>query len=58
MVAPFEFSEVQATHILDMQLRRLAALERQKLRDEFDELQTTIADLEAILADEQQAASA
>jgi DNA gyrase subunit A len=36
-----------------MQLRRLAALERQRLRDEFDELQTTIAELEAILADEQ-----
>jgi DNA gyrase subunit A len=52
MVAPFDFSEVQATHILDMPLRRLAALERQKVRDEFDELQTTIAELEAILADE------
>jgi DNA gyrase subunit A len=52
MVAPFEFSEVQATHILDMPLRRLAALERQKVRDEFDELQTTIRELEAILADE------
>ncbi len=37
-LAPYEFSEVQATHILDMALRRLAALERQKLRDEFDEL--------------------
>ena len=34
-------------------MRRLAALERQKVRDEFDELQTTIAELEAILADEQ-----
>jgi DNA gyrase subunit A len=53
MVAPFEFSEEQATHILDMQLRRLAALERQRLRDEYDELQTTIAELEAILGDEQ-----
>ena len=35
-----------------MPLRRLAALERQKLRDEFDELQATIAELEAILADD------
>jgi DNA gyrase subunit A len=52
MAAPFEFSETQATHILDMALRRLAALERQKLRDEFDELAATIADLEAILADD------
>jgi DNA gyrase subunit A len=50
--APFEFSEEQATHILDMALRRLAALERQKLRDEYDELMGTIAELEAILADE------
>jgi DNA gyrase subunit A len=52
MAAPFDFSEVQATHILDMPLRRLAALERQRVRDEFDELQATIAELEAILADE------
>ena len=50
--APYEFSDIQATHILDMALRRLAALERQKLREEFDELQATIAELEAILADE------
>ncbi|MDQ1457797.1 MAG: gyrase subunit [Actinomycetota bacterium] len=49
---PYEFSETQATHILDMALRRLAALERQRLRDEFDELAQTIAELEAILADE------
>jgi DNA gyrase subunit A len=51
-LAPYEFSETQATHILDMALRRLAALERQKLRDEYDELAQTIAELEAILADE------
>jgi DNA gyrase subunit A len=50
--APFEFSETQATHILDMPLRRLAALERQKLREEYDALQETIRDLEAILADD------
>ncbi|MDP9335083.1 MAG: DNA gyrase subunit A [Actinomycetota bacterium] len=49
---PYEFSETQATHILDMALRRLAALERQRLRDEFEELAQTIAELEAILADE------
>jgi len=52
-LAPFEFSETQAQHILDMALRRLAALERQKLREEYDELATTIAELEAILADPQ-----
>ncbi|HEY5012484.1 MAG TPA: DNA gyrase subunit A [Acidimicrobiia bacterium] len=49
---PFSFSETQAVHILDMALRRLAQLEGQTLRDEFTKLQTTIAELEAILADE------
>ena len=49
---PFSFSEIQAAHILDMALRRLAQLEGQKLREEFTELQTTITDLEAILADD------
>ena len=49
---PFSFSEIQAAHILDMALRRLAQLEGQKLRDEFGELQATIAELESILADE------
>lgn len=52
MGEPYSFSEIQATHILDMQLRRLAQLEGQKLRDEFAELSVTIAGLEAILADE------
>src|SRR5262244_352297 len=42
--------EEQATAILDMQLRRLAALERQQLVDEYDELMAKIADYEAILA--------
>jgi len=52
MAEAFGFSEEQATYILDMQLRRLAALERQKLRDEYDELVGTIRDLEAVLADD------
>jgi DNA gyrase subunit A len=47
----FELSEIQAQAILDMQLRRLAALERQRIQDEHDELQAIIADLRAILAD-------
>src|ERR1700735_769312 len=42
--------EIQARAILDMQLRKLAALERQELIDERDELETRIADLESILA--------
>jgi DNA gyrase subunit A len=45
-----EIDEEQARAILDMQLRRLAALERQQLLDEYDELMSKIADYEAILA--------
>ncbi|BCJ38864.1 DNA gyrase subunit A [Actinocatenispora thailandica] len=42
--------EVQATAILDMQLRRLAALERQKIIEELAEIEAKIADLQDILA--------
>ena len=45
----FELSEIQANHILDMPLRRLTALESDKLRDEFAALQKTIKALQAIL---------
>jgi DNA gyrase subunit A len=47
----FDLSEIQANHILDMQLRRLTALETSKVREEHDALVLTIADLKAILAD-------
>ncbi len=47
----YSLSEVQATAILDMQLRRLAALERQRIQDEYAELQAKIAEFKAILAD-------
>ena len=46
----FDLSEIQATAILDMQLRRLAALERQRIIDEAAELRRRIGDLEEILA--------
>ena len=49
MAKPFEFSDVQAQHILDMPLRRLAQLEHQKLVDEHAELQSRMAALQAIL---------
>ena len=49
MAGPFDFSDIQANHILDMPLRRLTGLERQKLVDEYDELQATIAGLQEIL---------
>ena len=49
-MARFELSELQANAILDMQLRRLAALERQKLQDEYNEVLQRIAYLEDLLA--------
>jgi DNA gyrase subunit A len=52
LMALLEVDELQATAILDMQLRRLAALERQKIIDEYDELQLKIADYNDILASE------
>src|SRR6201747_2499950 len=47
-----EIDEIQANAILDMQLRRLAALERQRIIDNLAELEREIADLEDILANE------
>ncbi|MBI4307181.1 MAG: DNA gyrase subunit A [Chloroflexi bacterium] len=47
----FDLTQVQAQAILDMQLRRLAALEWRKIQDEYAELRKTIAELEALLAD-------
>jgi DNA gyrase subunit A len=49
----FDLSEVQATHILDMPLRRLTALETGKLREEHEQLRELIADLEGLLASEE-----
>ena len=46
----FSLTEVQATAILDMQLRRLAALERKKIEDEYKALLKEIARLEDLLA--------
>ena len=46
----FKLSEVQAQAILDMQLRRLAALERQKIEEEYQQVMQTIARLEDLLA--------
>jgi DNA gyrase subunit A len=47
----YGLTEIQATAILDMQLRRLAQLEREKIASELAELRTLIAELDAILAD-------
>ncbi len=46
----FGLSEVQAQAILDMQLRRLAALEQQRIEDEYQEIMARIAYLEDLLA--------
>lgn len=50
LITKFKLSELQATAILDMQLRRLAALERQKIEDELIMVKETIAYLEDLLS--------
>lgn len=46
-----EIDEIQARAILDMQLRRLAALEHQKIQDRFEELEASISEYNTILGD-------
>ncbi len=53
LIELLEIDEIQANAILDMQLRRLAALERQKIIDELAKIELEIADLEDILAREE-----
>ncbi|MEV0202971.1 DNA gyrase subunit A [Nonomuraea sp. NPDC050691] len=52
LMSMLEIDEVQAQAILDMQLRKLAALERQAIQDEYDQLMAQIADYQDILASE------
>ena len=49
----FKLSEIQSTAILDMQLRRLAALEREKIENEYEDIKKLIDSLIAILKDPQ-----
>ncbi len=49
MAAPFEFSEIQANDILDMQLRQLTRLSRIDLQTELDDVRASIIDLQEIL---------
>ncbi|MPZ70209.1 MAG: DNA gyrase subunit A [Actinobacteria bacterium] len=51
LMARYGLSQVQSDHILDMPLKRLTALEQDKIRDEYNALQETIKELRAILAD-------
>ncbi|UII55970.1 DNA gyrase subunit A [Cytobacillus spongiae] len=53
LMTNFNLSEKQAQAILDMRLQRLTGLEREKIEDEYQGLMTLIADLKAILADEE-----
>ena len=53
LIAKFGLSEIQATAILDMQLRRLAALEREKIEKEYEDIMKLIDALTAILKDPQ-----
>ncbi len=53
LMAELDLSEIQATHVLDMPLRRLTALEVQKLDDEATELEGLIGDAQKLLASEQ-----
>lgn len=50
LMSRFELTEIQSQAILDMQLRRLAALERQKIEEEYRQIIMLIAELEDILA--------
>ena len=50
LVNEFKLTEIQAQAILDMQLRRLAALEREKIQQEHAEIQKRIAHLQDLLA--------
>ncbi|MFV2102178.1 intein-containing DNA gyrase subunit A [Micromonospora sp. LOL_024] len=50
LIRLLDIDEIQATAILDMQLRRLAALERQRILDDLAKLEVEIADLKDILA--------
>lgn len=52
LMATFSLSEEQAQAILDMRLQRLTGLEREKIENEYRELQRLIAEFRAILADE------
>jgi DNA gyrase subunit A len=49
----YSLTQIQAQAILDMQLRRIAALERERIEEEFQQLRKTIEGLEALLADPQ-----
>ena len=50
LMEKFKLSEIQAVAILEMQLKRLAALERQKIEDEYKQIQQQIGEIEKLLS--------
>lgn len=52
LIEKFELSEIQAKAILEMRLQRLTGMEREKIQNEYDEIQKTIARLKEILENE------
>ncbi|MCA9383884.1 DNA gyrase subunit A [Candidatus Dojkabacteria bacterium] len=54
LMKKFKLSEIQAQAILDMQLRKLAALERQKIEEEYKQIKQTIKDLLKLLSTPEQ----
>ena len=53
LMSELDLSEVQSTHVLDMPLRRLTALEVQKLEEEAEDLEAKVLDAQQLLASEQ-----
>ena len=53
LMSNFKLTEIQATNILEMRLRRLTGLEREKIENELSDLLNTITELKAILASDQ-----
>jgi DNA gyrase subunit A len=52
LMTNFELSEIQAKAILELRLQRLTGMERDKIREEYEEIMKTIAHLKEVLADE------
>ncbi len=57
LIAKYEFTEIQADAILELKLRRLTGLERNKIEEELNELLEKIAEYKSILASEQRVLS-
>ncbi|RLA63126.1 MAG: DNA gyrase subunit A [Epsilonproteobacteria bacterium] len=52
LIAKYAFSEIQAQAVLDMQLRRLTGLERDKIKQDYEDIMAEITRLKSVLSDE------